>query len=256
MQEISTSFGNRRLAMLIDGDNAQPALIEKMVAEASKYGLVTIRRVYGDWTTPQMKSWKEELSAHAIQPIQQFQNTIGKNATDSALIIDAMDILYEGNVNGFCLVSSDSDYTRLATRIREKGLFVMGIGQKTTPRAFVNGCEVFVYTQNLITEIHETKPAQPSKEEAHASNGDSLSDPLPLLKNAFDMAVQEDGWAFLGTVGGNLHRLDPSFDVRTYGHKQLRQLINVYKNTFEVRVEKSRSGPSLIYIKLKEENGQ
>ena len=133
MQEISTSFGNRRLAMLIDGDNAQPALIEKMVAEASKYGLVTIRRVYGDWTTPQMKSWKEELSAHAIQPIQQFQNTIGKNATDSALIIDAMDILYEGNVNGFCLVSSDSDYTRLATRIREKGLFVMGIGQKTTP---------------------------------------------------------------------------------------------------------------------------
>src|SRR3989338_9881819 len=190
MQEISTNFGNRRIAMLIDGDNAQPSLIEKMVAEASKYGLVTIRRVYGDWTTPQMKSWKELLSNHAIQPIQQFQNTIGKNATDSALIIDAMDILYEGTVSSFCLVSSDSDYTRLATRIREKGLFVMGIGQKTTPRAFVNACEVFVYTQNLITEIQIPKTTPPSREEITA---DTLTDPLPLLKNAFDMAAPGDG---------------------------------------------------------------
>lgn len=249
MQDLSNTSENRRIAMLIDGDNAQPSLIEKMVAEASKYGLVTIRRVYGDWTTPQMKSWKELLSTHAIQPIQQFQNTIGKNSTDSALIIDAMDILYEGTVNAFCLVSSDSDYTRLATRIREKGLFVMGIGQKTTPRAFVNACEVFVYTQNLITEKEPPKTIPPSRE---TNDGDVPADPLPLLKNAFDMAVQENGWAFLGTVGGHLHRLDPSFDSRTYGHKQLRQLINAYKDTFETRVEKSWSGPSLIYIKLRE----
>src|SRR3989304_66571 len=206
MQEISTNFGNRRIAMLIDGDNAQSSLIEGMVAEASKYGLVTVRRVYGDWTTPQMKGWKEILSTHAIQPIQQFQNTVGKNATDSALIIDAMDILYEGNVGGFCLVSSDSDYTRLATRIREKGLFVMGIGRKITPRAFVNACDVFVYTQNLITEKEPPKAIPPSRE---TSDTDVLADPLPLLKNAFDMAVQEDGWAFLGTVGGHLHLLRP-----------------------------------------------
>jgi uncharacterized LabA/DUF88 family protein len=243
--------GNRRIAMLIDGDNAQASLIEKMVAETSKYGLVTIRRVYGDWTTTQMKSWKDVLSNHAMQAIQQFQNSIGKNSTDSALIIDAMDILYEGNVNGFCLVSSDSDYTRLATRIREKGVFVMGIGKNTTPRAFVNACEVFVFTQNLVpeTEPRKTEPAATGKDVI-----DIPFDPLPLLKNAFDISVQEDGWAFLGTVGGHLHRLDPSFDLRTYGYKQLIQLIKAYQDTFEIRVDKSRHGPSLIYIRRRDEN--
>ena len=124
---------NRQIAMLIDGDNAQPSLLEAMLAEIGKYGLVTIRRIYGDWTTQNMKGWKEALHVHAIQPFQQFRYTVGKNATDSAMIIDAMDILYSGTVSGFCLVSSDSDYTRLATRIREKGLLVMGIGKKTTP---------------------------------------------------------------------------------------------------------------------------
>ncbi len=254
MQDIpnnGNNAGNRRIAMLIDGDNAQASLIEKMVAETSKYGLVTIRRVYGDWTTTQMKSWKDVLSTHAIQPIQQFQNTVGKNSTDSALIIDAMDILYEGAVNGFCLVSSDSDYTRLATRIREKGVFVMGIGKNTTPRAFVNACEIFVFTQNLTgeKEIRKSEPATPGAEVIAVP-----FDPLPLLKNAFDISVQEDGWAFLGTVGGHLHRLDPSFDLRTYGYKQLIQLIKAYQDTFEIRVDKSRHGPSLIYIRLRDEN--
>lgn len=251
MQELSFAPGNRRIAMLIDGDNAQPSLIESMVAEASKYGLVTVRRVYGDWTTPQMKGWKEILSIHAIQPIQQFQNTVGKNATDSALIIDAMDVLYDGNVNGFCLVSSDSDYTRLATRIREKGLFVMGIGQNTTPRAFVNACEVFVYTQNLLAQKKTTRIAPPSPEESAV---EAAADPLPLLKNAFDMAVQEDGWAFLGTIGGYLRQLDPSFDSRTYGYRQLSQLIRAHSDAFEVREHKSRSGPTLVYVKLREDN--
>lgn len=241
--------GNRRIAMLIDGDNAQASLIEKMVAETSKYGLVTIRRVYGDWTTTQMKSWKDVLSTHAMQAIQQFQNSIGKNSTDSALIIDAMDILYEGNVNGFCLVSSDSDYTRLATRIREKGVFVMGIGKNTTPRAFVNACEVFVFTQNLMDEKESPKREHP---EAGART-ELPFDPLPLLKNAFDISAQEDGWAFLGTVGGHLRRLDPSFDLRTYGYKQLIQLIKAYQDTFEIRIDKSRHGPSLIYIRRKDE---
>ena len=148
--------------MLIDGDNAQPSLIEHVLAETAKYGVVTTRRIYGDWTTPQMSGWKDSLHSHAVQPMQQFRYTTGKNATDSALIIDAMDLLHAGTVRGFCIVSSDSDYTRLATRIREGGLFVMGVGRSDTPKSFVNACEVFVYTENLApqgkrgTQVTET----------------------------------------------------------------------------------------------------
>ena len=247
---IDTTFGSKRIAMLIDGENAQSSLIDKMVAETGKYGLVTVRRIYGDWTTPQMKSWKDVLNTHAIQPIQQFRYTIGKNSSDASLIIDAMDILYEGTVHGFCLVSSDSDYTRLATRIREKGLFVMGIGRKNTPPAFVKACEVFVYTENLVPEKKIIKVI-PHQQEAVAGN--VMNDPLPLLKNAFDMAEQEDGWAFLGTLGGRLRQLDPGFDSRTYGYNQLSQLVKAQKDTFEIKENKSRSGPSLIYIRLKDQ---
>jgi uncharacterized LabA/DUF88 family protein len=250
MEDLSTSFENKRIAMLIDGENAQSSLIDKIVAETGKYGLVTVRRIYGDWTTPQMNSWKEVLNTYAIQPMQQFRYTIGKSSTDSALIIDAMDILYEGTVHGFCLVSSDSDYTRLATRIREKGLFVMGIGKKNTAPAFVKACEVFVYTENLSPQKDIIKFA-PSQKKATASN--VMANPLPLLKNAFDMAAQEDGWVFLGTLGGRLRQLDPGFDSRTYGYNQLSQLVRAQKDTFEFKENKSRSGPSLIYIRLKDE---
>jgi uncharacterized LabA/DUF88 family protein len=260
MDNLDTTFDNKRIAMLIDGENAQSSLIDKMVAETGKYGLVTVRRIYGDWTTPQMKSWKDVLNDHAIQPIQQFRYTIGKNSSDSSLIIDAMDILYEGTVHGFCLVSSDSDYTRLATRIREKGLFVMGIGRKNTPPAFVKACQVFVYTENLMPEKqivkfvpHHGQPVPASIPGAAAGN--ITSDPLPLLKNAFDLAEQEDGWAFLGTLGGRLRQLDPGFDSRTYGYNQLSQLVKAQKDTFEIKENKSRSGPSLIYIRLKEVQG-
>jgi uncharacterized LabA/DUF88 family protein len=250
MQNSTDAFENRRIAMLIDGENAQPSLIENMVTEVSKYGLITIRRIYGDWTTPQMKSWKEVLNTHAVQPIQQFRFTVGRNATDSALIIDAMDILYEGTVNGFCLVSSDSDYTRLATRIREKGLFVMGIGQKITPRAFVNACEIFVYTENLLNEKSISKDIGTSKE---VGSGNIPVDLFSLLKNAFDMAVQDDGWAFLGMIGDRLRQLDSGFDSRTYGYKQLSQLIKAHADKFEIKEKKSRNGPSNIYIKLRDE---
>lgn len=143
----------RKIAMLIDGDNAQSSLIEKILSEIGKYGTVTIRRIYGNWTARNMGGWKETLHINAIQPIHQFNYTVGKNATDSTMIIDAMDILHSGEVDGFCLVSSDSDYTRLATRIRESGIFVMGIGKRTTPKAFVNACIVFVYTENLDPEL-------------------------------------------------------------------------------------------------------
>ena len=150
---------SRPIAILIDGDNAQPSLIEHVLAETAKYGIVTTRRVYGDWTTPQMTGWKDSLNSFAVQPMQQFRYTVGKNATDSALIIDAMDLLHGGTVGGFCIVSSDSDYTRLATRIREQGLFVMGVGRSDTPKAFVNACEVFVYTENLTPGTDDKVPA-------------------------------------------------------------------------------------------------
>lgn len=153
MTDIDTGMSKLKIAMLIDGDNAQSSLIEKMLSETGKYGTVTIRRIYGNWTARNMGGWKETLHINAIQPIHQFNYTVGKNATDSTMIIDAMDILHSGEVDGFCLISSDSDYTRLATRIRESGIFVMGIGKMTTPKAFVNACIVFVYTENLDPEL-------------------------------------------------------------------------------------------------------
>ena len=231
-----------------------------MLTEAGKYGLVTIRRIYGDWTTQSMKGWKDALNMYAIQPFQQFRYTIGKNATDSAMIIDAMDIFYSGVVNGFCLVSSDSDYTRLATRIREKGLFVMGIGKKTTPRAFINACEVFVYTENLVPEAEPPRPEPPRYRTPRIRRRTEIPEPvitpspLPLLRRAFDMAVQDDGWAFLGTVGSRMRQIDPSFDPRTYGSKQLSGLIRTYPNVFEIKEVKTEEGPAHIYVRLREQH--
>ena len=247
-------INNRRLAILIDGDNAQPSLIEKMLSEASKYGTATIRRTYGDWTTSNMGGWKDTLQTHAFQPIQQFRYTIGKNATDSAMIIDAMDLLYSGTVDAFCLVSSDSDYTRLATRIREKGFFVMGIGQKKTPRAFVNACDVFVYTENLVPHKPARKPVSRKVDSKEAVEPKESSQPeaTPLLIQAFENAVQEDGWAFLGTLGHHLRQLDPGFDARTYGHSQLSTLIRAKSKMFEVKDVKGEDGNAAIYVRLKE----
>lgn len=242
--------GNRRIAMLIDGDNAQPSLMDKMIAEVSKYGSVIIRRIYGDWTTSNMGGWKDTLQTYATQPIQQFRYTIGKNATDSAMIIDAMDILYSGEVDGFCLVSSDSDYTRLAMRIREKGFYVMGMGKKNTPRAFVNACEVFVYTENLLPEESIARRSKPSRRSGKSSEP-ATPDPLPLLRNAFEIAVQEDGWAFLGTLGHHVRQLDPGFDSRTYGYKQLSSLIRGYPKQIDVKEVKNPDGNAAIYVRVK-----
>ncbi len=249
MLQLNKQIGSRRLAVLIDGDNAQASLVNKILSEASKYGTVTVKRNYGDWTTPNMGSWKNTLNTYAIQPIQQFRYTVGKNATDSAMIIDAMDLLYSGTVDAFCLVSSDSDYTRLATRIREKGFFVMGIGQKKTPRPFVNACDVFVYTENLAPK-KSTKSRTGTKKSSTITKESPKPTPIPLLKQAFENAVGEDGWAFLGTLGHHLRQLDPGFDARTYGHSQLSLLIRAYPKSFEVREVEVADGNSSIYVKM------
>ncbi len=257
----------RKIALLIDGDNAQPSLIGQILTEAGKYGLVTIRRIYGDWTTVNMSGWKSALHDSAIQPIQQFRYTIGKNATDSAMIIDAMDILHGHLVDGFCIVSSDSDYTRLATRIREMGFFVMGVGKRSTPKAFVNGCNIFIYTENLVPRRERERDTRrrdrggssrkggakgaPEEPEEREDKGAKF-DPVPLLKGAFDMAVHEDGWANLGEIGFYLRQLDPGFDPRTYGFKQLSQLIKGQQVLFEVQSRGEEGGGAAIYIRLRE----
>jgi len=248
--------------MLIDGDNAQSSLLPQMLVETGKYGMVTVRRIYGDWTTPSMNSWKDVLNFHAIQPIQQFRYTIGKNATDSAMIIDAMDIMHSEVVDGFCLVSSDSDYTRLATRIRETGIFVMGIGEKKTPKPFVNACDVFVYTENMVTtpkpataqKQRNQRQGSKKKEEAPASvPAPAGTDPelMQMLQKAFEIAVQEDGWARLDLMGSALYQMDPGFDPRTYGHRQLSRLVGNLKDDFEMRTQVT-DGSSLFYVRQKE----
>ena len=240
-----------KIALLIDGDNAQPSLIGSIITETAKYGSITIRRVYGDWTTASMSGWKNVLNNYAIQPIQQFRYTIGKNSTDSAMIIDAMDILHSHLVGGFCLVSSDSDYTRLATRIREHGIFVMGIGKKSTPKAFVNACNIFIQTENLAPRPPAPKGRREAKTPDVKTEKPKELDPLPLLRGAYEMAVQEDGWANLGTLGFYLHQLDPSFDPRTYGFKQLSQLIKSHSNSFELKF-KEEGGTTNVYMRSKE----
>lgn len=229
------------IALLLDGDNAKPALLELVLAEAAKYGTVTTRRIYGSWTTPQMSSWKSTLHAHAIQPVHQFSFTTGKNATDSALIIDAMDLLHSGRVGGFCIVSSDSDFTRLATRIREQGLFVLGVGRGTTPEAFVKACDVFVHTENL----------SPDAERAAGVAERNDRDWIAVIERAVDTSMQDNGWAFLGAVGNALRQLDPAFDARSYGFEQLSQLIKSRPDRFVVREDKTQGGPSLVYVQMK-----
>jgi hypothetical protein len=257
--------------MLIDGDNAQPSLISEMLAEVGKYGLVTVRRIYGDWTTANMGGWKETLHTYAIQPMQQFRYSVGKNATDSAMIIDAMDILYMSRIDGFCLVSSDSDYTRLATRIRENRLFVMGIGKKLTPRAFVNACDIFVYAENLAKPPPPAAPRKKPKPEPSTTTAspkqESKPEPAPettpetapeflsLFQKAFDLAVQEDGWAFLGSLGHHLRQLDPSFDPRSYGYKQLSLLVKGHPELFDVKRQRGQ-GTSHVFVRLKRESSE
>ena len=200
--------------MLIDADNAQASTIQELLAEVSRYGTASVKRAYGDWTTPNLKGWKDVLHKLAIQPMQQFNYTTGKNATDSSLIIDAMDLLHFGGLDGFCLVSSDSDFTRLATRIREAGLLVYGFGQRKTPQPFVAACDKFIYTEIL------KPPEVPTAQE-----GQSPAPLEPMLRAAIDASAREDGWSALAGVGSMILKNNPSFDPRNYGCPKLGELV-------------------------------
>src|SRR5690242_14156053 len=209
------------LAVLIDADNAQPAVVDGLLAEIAKYGTATVKRIYGDWTGPQLKGWKETLLTHAIQPIQQFRYTTGKNATDSALIIDAMDLLYTGRLGGFCIVSSDSDFTRLAARVREAGMVVYGFGEKKTPTPFVSACDKFIYTEILVAKDDEAA-ATPPRSGAQLKQDTRL---VNLLRNAVEASSDDSGWSNLAPVGSTIAKQAPEFDPRNYGYKKLSDLI-------------------------------
>jgi uncharacterized LabA/DUF88 family protein len=206
-----------KLAVLIDADNASPDIAEGLLREISKYGTASVRRIYGDWTNPNLRRWKTASLEHSLQPIQQFGHTVGKNATDSALIIDAMDLLHSRRFDGFCLVSSDSDFTRLASRIREEGLMVYGFGERKTPSALVKACDKFVFTDLLGGEEQPAQeiPAKATKEYAELDR---------LVRSAVDSASDENGWAHLGAVGTTLVKQAPEFDPRNYGFQKLGEL--------------------------------
>jgi uncharacterized LabA/DUF88 family protein len=209
-----------RLAVLIDADNAQPSITEGLLSEIAKYGVASVKRIYGDWTTPSLSGWKAILLEHSIQPVQQFRYTVGKNATDSAMIIDAMDLLYAKRFEGFCLVSSDSDFTRLASRIREEGVLVYGFGEKKTPKAFVSACDKFIFTEVLRFQ-ESAEPAVKPRTSNELKRDAKL---VALLRNALEAASDESGWAHLGAVGSNIAKQAPEFDPRNYGFSKLGEL--------------------------------
>lgn len=239
------------IAVLIDGDNIPSAYVKEMMEEIAKYGNPTIKRIYGDWTKPGLKKWKNVLLENAITPIQQYGYTTGKNATDSAMIIDAMDILYSGDVNGFCLVSSDSDFTRLATRLREAGMQVIGIGERKTPNPFIVACDKFIYIEIL--------KKQTEKKVENKGTGESEFDKITkkeisLIYATIQDLSDDDGWAFLGDVGSLLQKKRPNFDARNYGFDKLTPLIKSI-NQFEVEQRESAKGRGkLIFVKNKERN--
>lgn len=239
---------NINMAVLIDGDNIPSANVKEMMEEIAKYGNPTIKRIYGDWTRPGLNKWKNLLLENAITPIQQYGYTTGKNATDSAMIIDAMDILYSEKVNGFCLVSSDSDFTRLATRLKEAGMLVIGIGERKTPNPFIVACDKFIYIEILKKQ---TEAKADAKESTEASVDKITEKEINLIRTTINDLSDDDGWAFLGDVGGLIQKKRPNFDARNYGFEKLTPLIKS-TNHFDIEQrENPKSRHKLIYVKNK-----
>lgn len=245
----------KRLAVLIDADNAQAAVIEALLEEVARFGEATVRRIYGDFTSPVSASWKKFLNKHSIKPVQQFAYTTGKNATDSAMIIDAMDLLYTRRFDGFCLVTSDSDFTGLAVRLREEGLQVFGFGEQKTPEPFRNACHKFIFTEVLRTpDASSVSAAQPGGTPAIGEASKMLvasppaiaRPPFPqkFLMEALDKSVDDSGWSQLGTFGSYLQKIQPDFDSRIYGYKKLSDLVRGRPDLF---MTEERAAPSSNY---------
>jgi len=245
------------IAVLIDGDNIPSAYVKEMMEEIAKYGNPTIKRIYGDWTNPRLGKWKHVLLENAITPVQQYGYTQGKNATDSAMIIDAMDILYSGKVNGFCIVSSDSDFTRLATRLREAGMQVFGIGEKKTPNPFIVACDKFIYIEILKNQSSGDDTDAASAKSAPGSNVDKITPKdLRFIATTIEDVADDDGWAFLGDVGSLLQKKQPNFDSRNYGFQKLTPLISSIPHFDIERREDSKGRKKLVYVKIKEKTIQ
>jgi len=244
-----------RLAVLIDADNVPYSNVKGVMEEIAKYGTPTFKRIYGDWTKPTVSGWKSVLLENAITPIQQYSYTSGKNSSDSALIIDAMDILYSGKVDGFCIVSSDSDFTRLATRLREAGMKVIGIGQKKTPNPFIVSCDKFIYME-IIPMYDETESAEIKPKEIKRKPKTTVDkigkETIKLIKTTINDLADENGWAFLGDVGNLLLKKHPNFDPRNFGFLKLTPLIKSLPQ-FEIdKRETDKAGIKLVYIRNKE----
>ncbi|AWT08958.1 NYN domain-containing protein [Stutzerimonas frequens] len=265
----SSANKQKHLAVLIDADNAPAAIVEGLFEEIAKYGVASVKRIYGDWTKPNLGSWKKVLLDHSIQPIQQFAYTSGKNATDSSLIIDAMDLLYTRRFDGFCLVSSDSDFTRLAARIREEGLTVYGFGEQKTPSPFVSACDKFIYTEILRADAAKVA-VEPSPEKLAAAaaqveesskppktgdKGDTIkcqAVPVDFIAKILDDLTEEDDWIQLGTLGQNISKLRPAFDPRLYGCRKLSDLIAGQPKRFDLESRgSSATGGKDLYVRLR-----
>jgi len=252
---------SKRLAVLIDADNAQAAVIEGWLEEVARFGEATVRRIYGDFTSPTSASWKKFLNRHSIKPIQQFAYTTGKNATDSTMIIDAMDLLYTRRFDGFCLVTSDSDFTGLAVRLREEGVLVYGFGEKKTPEAFRNACHKFIFTEVLREHASASEPAavsadiQPAvlaDQKVELEEGDLGRPPFPeqFLMEALDRSLDDAGWSHLGTFGSYLQKVQPDFDSRIYGFKKLSDLVRGRSDLFEVEERAAPNGNNrVLYVR-------
>ncbi|MCI5207861.1 MAG: NYN domain-containing protein [Candidatus Electrothrix sp. ATG2] len=260
--KIETEEPTLSLAVLIDADNAQAAVIEGLLAEIARFGEATVKRIYGDFTAPTSASWKKVLQKYAIKPIQQFAYTTGKNATDSTMIIDAMDLLYTRKFNGFCLITSDSDFTGLAMRIREEGLTVLGFGEKKTPMAFRNACHKFIFTEVLRPTQENEQNAPPQLSEKHKKNPEpQTSSSTPTSNNIFpekfiltalDQSTDDTGWAQLGTFGSYLTKLQPDFDSRLYGYKKLSDLVKGKNNLFQTEERQAPGGnQKILYVRAK-----
>lgn len=261
-----TDDHQRNLAVLIDADNAPPAIVEGLFEEIAQYGIASVKRIYGDWTKPNLSGWKKVLLDYSIQPVQQFAYTQGKNATDSTLIIDAMDLLYTRQLGGFCLVSSDSDFTRLAARLREEGLTVYGFGERKTPNPFVAACDKFIYTEILRADADAqtesgatpatTKKATPEVVQEQKAGADTReAPPLKLISRVIDDICDEEDWVHLGTLGQHLNKRSPAFDTRLYGFKKLSELLRAHPQRFQIQDTGGSGGSKALRVRNIRNNG-